>query len=198
MLLGKVMPRKSLEADPQLDVNWPNRSIEMRAQQKGTRPPIVETLSLRLPWIPTSPRRAPNLIDSIHTFARHDRSNRRHSANSWFTTGKTPNLKQIPVDFDSGCRNKPRFTTPGSRATLQLREDSVTVKQLNCEGLNCPMPIVELTKAARELQSGDKIEVTATDLAFKPDLEAWARRMNHTIEQFDDSSEIQKATITLG
>lgn len=74
----------------------------------------------------------------------------------------------------------------------------MTVKQLNCEGLNCPMPIVQLTRAARELQAGDKIEVTATDLAFKPDLEAWARRMNHTIDDFDASGEIQRATITLG
>lgn len=74
----------------------------------------------------------------------------------------------------------------------------MTVKMLNCEGLNCPMPIVELTKAARELQPGDQIEVTATDLAFKPDIEAWARRMNHSIESFEERDGIQHATVTLG
>ena len=60
--------------------------------------------------------------------------------------------------------------------------------QLNCQGMNCPMPIVELTKAARSLGPGKQIEVTATDLAFKPDLEAWARRMGHTVEQFAEES----------
>lgn len=60
------------------------------------------------------------------------------------------------------------------------------------------MPIVELTKLARTLQPGDKIEVTATDLAFKPDVEAWARRMGHSIESFDDSQEIQTAVIAVG
>ncbi len=70
--------------------------------------------------------------------------------------------------------------------------------QLNCEGMNCPMPIVKLTKAARSLEQGKKIEVKATDLAFKPDLEAWARRMGHTIEEFDDSDEVQRAVICLG
>ena len=70
--------------------------------------------------------------------------------------------------------------------------------QLNCQGMNCPMPIVELTKAARTLESGNRIEVTATDLAFKPDLEAWARRMGHTIENFEDTGEVLHAIIRLG
>ena len=74
----------------------------------------------------------------------------------------------------------------------------MTAHQLNCEGLNCPMPIVELTKAARSLESGQKIEVSATDLAFKPDLEAWARRMGHTIESFNVEGEVQRAIICLG
>ncbi len=69
--------------------------------------------------------------------------------------------------------------------------------QLNCEGMNCPMPIVELTKAARSLEPGNKIEVTATDLAFKLDLESWAKRMGHTVESFDAENEIQRAVIIL-
>ncbi|MCA9173189.1 MAG: sulfurtransferase TusA family protein [Planctomycetales bacterium] len=69
--------------------------------------------------------------------------------------------------------------------------------KLNCEGMNCPMPIVELTKAARSLSSGQRIEVRATDLAFKPDLEAWARRMGHTIEQFEPG-DVQTAVVCLG
>ncbi len=69
---------------------------------------------------------------------------------------------------------------------------------LNCQGMNCPMPIVELTKAARALQEGDQIEVSATDLAFKPDVEAWARRMGHTVESYAVEEEIQKVVILLG
>ena len=67
--------------------------------------------------------------------------------------------------------------------------------QLNCESLNCPMPIVELTKAARNLQPGDRIEVTATDMAFKPDLEAWARRMKHAIAEYGTEGPIQRALV---
>lgn len=59
------------------------------------------------------------------------------------------------------------------------------------------MPIVELTKAARAAEPGDRIEVTATDLAFKPDLEAWARRMGHTIESFEQTENEQVAIVVL-
>ena len=69
---------------------------------------------------------------------------------------------------------------------------------LDCKGLNCPMPIVEMTKAARELSPGDQIVVTATDLAFKPDLEAWARRMSHSIVEFEDGGDVVRAVVTLG
>ena len=70
--------------------------------------------------------------------------------------------------------------------------------ELDCKGMNCPMPIVELTKAARSLGTGKTIEVTATDLAFKPDVEAWARRMGHTIDEYQEvEGGIQRAIISL-
>lgn len=70
-------------------------------------------------------------------------------------------------------------------------------KHVDCRGLSCPMPIVELTKAARSLGPGKRIEVTATDLAFRSDLEAWARRMGHRIEQLAEQGEAQRAIILL-
>ncbi|MCA9258847.1 MAG: sulfurtransferase TusA family protein [Planctomycetales bacterium] len=70
--------------------------------------------------------------------------------------------------------------------------------QLNCEGMNCPMPIVELTKAARLLEAGQRIEVKATDLAFRPDLQAWARRMGHAVESFEEQDAVQVAVVCLG
>lgn len=59
-------------------------------------------------------------------------------------------------------------------------------QSLDCRGLNCPMPIVEISKAIKQLQTGDTLEVSATDLAFRLDVEAWARRSGHTLESFTD------------
>ena len=69
-------------------------------------------------------------------------------------------------------------------------------RQLNCEGLNCPMPIVEITRAVKAMESGQNLEVTATDLAFKLDLEAWSRRTGHKILEFQDG-EILRAVIQI-
>ncbi|MCC9644958.1 sulfurtransferase TusA family protein [Rhodopirellula sp. JC740] len=59
------------------------------------------------------------------------------------------------------------------------------------------MPIVELTKAARKADPGDHIVVTATDLAFRPDVEAWARRTGHEIERFEQHETEQVVEIVL-
>lgn len=59
------------------------------------------------------------------------------------------------------------------------------------------MPIVALTRAARELGDGKRIEVTANDLAFRPDLEAWARRTGNTIDSYHDDGDLQRAIIVV-
>lgn len=67
-------------------------------------------------------------------------------------------------------------------------------RELNCQGMNCPMPIVEITKAVRTMESGQVLVVTATDLAFKLDIEAWSRRTGNVIEEFHEG-DVQRAQI---
>lgn len=67
-------------------------------------------------------------------------------------------------------------------------------QQLDCTGMNCPMPIVEISKAVKKMDSGDLLTVTATDLAFKLDVEAWTRRTGHPLVSFE-TGDIQVATI---
>lgn len=67
-------------------------------------------------------------------------------------------------------------------------------RKLDCTGMNCPMPIVEMSKAVKQMSSGDLLEVTATDLAFKLDVEAWSRKTGHELESFEQG-EVQVARI---
>jgi tRNA 2-thiouridine synthesizing protein A len=62
----------------------------------------------------------------------------------------------------------------------------MAVKELDCTNLRCPMPLVKISKAMKEIAIGDELTVDATDLAFKADIEAWARKMGHTILEFSD------------
>ena len=69
--------------------------------------------------------------------------------------------------------------------------------KLDCRGLRCPMPIVRLSQAIRKLQDGEHIEVEATDAAFEPDLQAWARQLGHAVVSFQ-AGEVQRAVIQKG
>lgn len=60
------------------------------------------------------------------------------------------------------------------------------MQQLDCKGLNCPMPIVKISKAVKGLSSGDDLRVEATDPAFRADLDAWLKKMGHSLVEFDD------------
>ena len=66
---------------------------------------------------------------------------------------------------------------------------------LDCKGLNCPMPIVKISRAMKELQKGVTLTVTASDPSFKADVEAWVRKMNQKLTSFTDTAGIQTAVI---
>lgn len=66
--------------------------------------------------------------------------------------------------------------------------------ELDCKGLNCPMPIVRLSQAMRKMEVGERVTVEATDPAFQADVMAWATRFGHVIESFDDGA-VQRAQV---
>ncbi len=54
-------------------------------------------------------------------------------------------------------------------------------KVLDAKGLACPMPIVRTKKAMTELESGQVLEIHATDKGAKNDLAAWAKSGGHVL-----------------
>jgi len=62
-------------------------------------------------------------------------------------------------------------------------------KTLDCTGLLCPMPVVKTSKALKELQIQQTLEMIATDPGSMPDMEAWARQTRHELlvaQKLDD------------
>ncbi|MDY0396158.1 sulfurtransferase TusA family protein [Virgibacillus halophilus] len=60
-------------------------------------------------------------------------------------------------------------------------------KVLDATGLSCPMPIVKTKKAMDELQTGEILEVHATDKGSKNDLTAWAKTTGHSLLQSNEN-----------
>ena len=54
-------------------------------------------------------------------------------------------------------------------------------KTLDVRGMYCPGPVLETSKAIKQINIGEVLEVLATDPAAKPDIEAWARRTGNQI-----------------
>ncbi|EDL66787.1 sulfurtransferase TusA family protein [Bacillus sp. SG-1] len=63
-------------------------------------------------------------------------------------------------------------------------------KILDAKGLACPMPIVKTKKAMNELESGQVLEVVATDKGAKSDLTAWAKSGGHELLDHKEENDI--------
>ena len=48
-------------------------------------------------------------------------------------------------------------------------------RELDCRGMRCPRPIIELAKAFAEVDPGEMVAVIADDPAAQVDVEAWCR-----------------------
>lgn len=56
-------------------------------------------------------------------------------------------------------------------------------KVLDATGMACPMPIVKTKKVIEEINSGEVLEIHATDKGAKSDLTAWASSGGHELLQ---------------
>jgi tRNA 2-thiouridine synthesizing protein A len=60
--------------------------------------------------------------------------------------------------------------------------DAVGVKEtLDCRGLTCPLPVLKLSKAIKQLELGAVLELLATDPGSAADLEAFERQTGHRV-----------------
>ena len=77
--------------------------------------------------------------------------------------------------------------TAGSGASQNVsREDidmsRIVAKQtLDCSGLQCPGPIMKVFESMNTMADGDILQVSATDMGFARDIEAWCRRTGNTL-----------------
>lgn len=62
-------------------------------------------------------------------------------------------------------------------------------KSLDLKGLLCPIPVVKMSKAIKEVQVGEIIEAYATDPGVMADIPAWCRTTGNelvTLEKQDN------------
>ena len=68
--------------------------------------------------------------------------------------------------------------------------------ELNCIGMKCPRPIIEIAKMARK-SPGSMISVKADDLAFESDVNAWVDNSGASIINLEKEGEVITVQIQL-
>ena len=56
-----------------------------------------------------------------------------------------------------------------------------TLRRVDARGLACPMPIIRTARAIAEMESGELLEVLATDPGSTKDFVAWSRTTGHDL-----------------
>ena len=54
-------------------------------------------------------------------------------------------------------------------------------KTLDCTGMLCPVPVIKTSKAIKELQVGQVLQMVATDPGAPSDMEAWSRQTGNEL-----------------
>ncbi len=61
---------------------------------------------------------------------------------------------------------------------------------VDTSGTCCPTPILEATRAARKMKSGEVVELVATDIGSRMDIPLWCRRTGNELLAQEESGGI--------
>ncbi len=65
-------------------------------------------------------------------------------------------------------------------------------KTVDYQGLFCPMPIVRVSKAIKEIEVGQVLEMLADDPGSKADVAAWAHQTGHKLLEMKEEGGVFK------
>lgn len=67
------------------------------------------------------------------------------------------------------------------KAAAKSARDGIRKVTLNCDGMQCPGPIMEVFRSMKEMEDGQLLEVSASDPGFSKDIASWCRRTGNTL-----------------
>ncbi len=70
--------------------------------------------------------------------------------------------------------------------------------KLDTSGKCCPMPIVETNVAMKKINSGDVLEIIATDRGTLTDIPAWCNRAGHTLLESGENDGVMQFYVKKG
>ena len=59
-------------------------------------------------------------------------------------------------------------------------------QELDCRGLNCPLPVLKTKKTMDGMSSGEVLKMISPDPGSKKDITAWGKRMGNEVLGMED------------
>ena len=69
-------------------------------------------------------------------------------------------------------------------------KDSRWMTVVDAQGLSCPMPVVRLSQAVKQVQPGAYIQLVATDAGAEHDIPAWCRQTGHHLVEMHHNATV--------
>lgn len=66
---------------------------------------------------------------------------------------------------------------------------------LDFKGLLCPMPVVKIAQAIKQVQIGELVEAVATDPGVMADIPAWTRSTGHELVTLEKQDKVFKFVV---
>ena len=93
----------------------------------------------------------------------------------------------------------PQTSEPTEKKEAPMAQEATTNKvRLDCCGMQCPGPIMEVFKSVKGMRDGELLEVTASDPGFARDIVSWCRRTGNTLVSNEQKNGEYVATIRRG
>jgi tRNA 2-thiouridine synthesizing protein A len=71
-----------------------------------------------------------------------------------------------------------------------MSENPTADLTLDLKGLLCPMPVVKIAKAIKDVEVGGVIEATATDPGVMADIPAWTKATGNELVKMDRDGKV--------
>jgi tRNA 2-thiouridine synthesizing protein A len=76
-----------------------------------------------------------------------------------------------------------------------MTEETKADVKLNLEGLLCPIPVVKVSQAIKDLPAGGILEATATDPGVLTDIPAWTKSTGNELLSMERTGKVITFTI---
>ncbi len=105
-------------------------------------------------------------------------------------------LIQLPSSASKAPQPPAVIATPNRAPASSRPSDPGARTTVDCRGMECPAPILEVARAARNA-GGGSLHVLATDDAFELDIQSWCRTAKASLDSLTRDGDTWRAEISL-